>query len=194
MTDTNAKILPALDRAALKAIIKARSFSQGTNVTLASGRASTFYFDMKPTMLDPNGAVQVALAMADIIAPLDADYVGGLAMGAVPIVSSIAPVSAIAGAPIEVFFVRKEAKGHGAQRQIEGLAAGETLEGKKVVIVEDVTTTGGSALQAVEVVRAAGGTVADIVTIVDREEGAEANLTPEGITLHAVFKASEFKD
>ncbi len=193
MNDNEMGGLPGFDRAALMAIIRARSFSQGTNVTLASGRASSFYFDMKPTMLDPDGAVQVALAMARTIKPLKADFVGGLAMGAVPIVSALAPVSALAGDPIRVFFVRKEAKGHGAKRQVEGLAVGESLDGKRVVVVEDVTTTGGSAMQAVEVVREAGATVTDLVTIVDREEGAEKNLSPEGIALHPIFRASEFK-
>ena len=93
-------------------------------------------------------------------------------MGAVPLAGAIAQLSWIKGHPIAAFFVRKKPKEHGARLAVEGLAKGESLQGKRVVIVEDVTTTGGSALKAVEAVRDAGGEVALVFTMVDRDEGA----------------------
>ena len=94
-------------------------------------------------------------------------------MGAVPLAGAIAQLSWIKGHPIAAFFVRKKPKEHGARLAVEGLAKGETLQGKRIVIVEDVTTTGGSAIKAVEAVRDAGGEVALVFTMVDREEGAD---------------------
>ena len=93
-------------------------------------------------------------------------------MGAVPLAGAIAQLSWIKGHPIAAFFVRKKPKEHGARLAVEGLAKGESLQGKRVVIVEDVTTTGGSALKAVEAVRDAGAEIALVFTMVDREEGA----------------------
>jgi orotate phosphoribosyltransferase len=180
------------DKARLIEIVRERSFSNDREISLASGRKSMLYFNMKPTMMDPEGAAIIADMILDKLAPLDADYVGGLEMGAVPIVSMVSPASFRRGTPVRAFFVRKSAKGHGTQALIEGLAPGDSLEGKHVVIMEDVTTTGGSALQAVEVARAAGATVADIVTLLDREEGAREALAEQGLALHAVMRAPEF--
>src|SRR6202012_3230614 len=98
------------------------------------------------------------------------DYVGGLEMGAVPLAGAIAQLSWLKGHPIAAFFVRKKPKEHGARLAIEGLAKGETLAGKRIVVVEDVTTTGGSAMKAVEALREAGADVALVFTMVDREE------------------------
>ena len=131
-----------------------------------------FYFNMKPTMLDPEGGYLIGQLMLDAIEGTQADLIGGLEMGAVPIASVVAALSHARGRRLPAFFVRKQAKEHGTKSLIEGLAPGETLAAKRVVIIEDVTTTGGSALKAVEAVRADGGEVVRVVTVVDRCEGA----------------------
>lgn len=184
----------AAGRPRLANIIRQKSFSSGGEIKLASGKSSNFYFNMKPTMLDPEGAGLIGILMFDAIADIGADYVGGLEMGAVPIVSTVAPTSHRYGRPLPAFFVRKKAKGHGTQLLIEGVPPGQSLEGKKVAMVEDVTTTGGSVLAAIETVRQAGGEVVCVATIVDRLEGARANLAGHGLELIALFRADEFKD
>ena len=183
----------AEDRARLKAIIAARSFKSGGEVTLASGKSSTFYFDMKPTMLDPEGSLLLSELLLDAISGTNADAIGGLEMGAVPIASFMAPASFAKGKPLQAFFVRKQAKEHGTKSLIEGLAEDESLAGKRVIIVEDVTTTGGSALKAVEIVRAEGGEIAQIITLVDRQEGAVGMFREQGLPFLALFAAEEFR-
>lgn len=163
---------PSDAKKALIALIKQRSFQDGGEMKLASGRTSSFYFNMKPTMLHPEGAHLIASLILQRIAGLEARFIGGLEMGAVPIAAAVAAVSHAADAPIRAFFVRKQAKEHGTRSLIEGLAPSETLAGQKIVIVEDVTTTGGSAIKAADAVRAEGGDVVAVVTIVDRREGA----------------------
>jgi orotate phosphoribosyltransferase len=174
-------------------IIKTRSFQSGKEVTLASGRTSTYYFNMKPTMLDAEGAHLIATLILDAVDGLDADLIGGLEMGAVPIASAVAAVSQTYGKPIGAFFVRKQAKDHGTRSLVEGLANGESLKGKKVVIVEDVTTTGGSAIKAAEAVRAEGADVVRVVTVVDRQEGAADAFTAAGLTLRPILTLADFK-
>ena len=159
-------------KARLIDIIKARSFQSGKEIKLASGRTSTYYFNMKPTMLDAEGAHTIATLILEAIAGMKPDLVGGLEMGAVPIASAVAAVSRAEGRPVNAFFVRKQAKEHGTQSLVEGLPAGDSMSGKRVVIVEDVTTTGGSAIKAAEALRAEGAEIVGVVTIVDREEGA----------------------
>jgi orotate phosphoribosyltransferase len=178
-------------RARLKKIIATRSFGRG-EVTLASGRKSDFYFNLKPTMMNPEGAALLAELTFEAIKDGNYDYIGGLEMGAVPLAGAIAQFSWIKTQPIPAFFVRKKPKEYGAQAQVEGLLKGETLAGKRVVIVEDVTTTGGSALKAVESVRESGGEVALVLTMVDREEGASDTFRDAGLPFKALFKASEF--
>jgi orotate phosphoribosyltransferase len=178
-------------RARLADIIRARSFGRG-EITLASGRKSDFYFNLKPTMLDAEGASLLAELTLDALISEKIDYVGGLEMGAVPIAGAIAQLSFMRGDPIQAFFVRKKPKEHGAKLTVEGLARGESLQGKRVVIVEDVTTTGGSALKAVEVVREAGGEVAFVFTMVDREEGAGETFKEAGLEFRSLFHAAEF--
>ena len=180
------------DRDRLLDIIRRRSFRQAGEFRLVSGRTSTIYFNLKPTMLDPDGARLIGAAMAERAAELGADCVGGLEMGAVPIVSAAAAMSAVAGRPVGAFFIRKQAKEHGTQSLVEGLAEGESLAGRKVLVVEDVTTTGGSALKAIAAIRAAGGAVDHVVTIVDREEGATEAFATADIELHALFRKAEF--
>jgi orotate phosphoribosyltransferase len=178
-------------RARLAEIIRKRSFGRG-ETTLASGRKSDFYFNLKPTMLDPEGAALLAELTYEALKDDGLDYVGGLEMGAVPLAGAIAQLSWIKGHPIAAFFVRKKPKEHGARLAVEGLAKGESLQGKRVVIVEDVTTTGGSALKAVEAVRDAGGEIALVFTMVDREEGATEAFAEAGLTFRSLYKASEF--
>lgn len=182
------------DREKLQEIIRRRSLRVGGSFKLASGRTSSVYLNLKPTMLDPHGARLIGAALAEKAAALGADYVGGLEMGAVPIVAATAAMSAVAGNPVKAVFVRKQAKDHGTQSLVEGLAEGESLEGKKVVVVEDVTTTGGSSLKAVVLLRSAGATVEHVVTVVDREEGATEAFAVEGIALDALFRKREFTD
>ena len=179
------------ERQELIAVIKRRSLRSGQEFTLASGRKSTVYVNLKPTMLDPEGARLIGAALAEKAAALNADCVGGLEMGAVPLVSAAAAMSAVAGQPVGAMFIRKTAKDHGTRSLIEGLAEGETLAGRHVVVVEDVTTTGGSSLKAVAALREAGAEVAHVVTVVDREEGAGEAFAAAGVTLHALCLKSE---
>ncbi len=178
-------------RARLFEIIRRRSFGRG-EVTLASGRKSDFYFNLKPTMMDPEGATLLAELTYEALKDEHFDYIGGLEMGAVPLAGAIAQISWIKGHPIAAFFVRKKPKEHGARLAIEGLAKDETLAGKRIVVVEDVTTTGGSAMKAVEALREAGADVALVFTMVDREEGAAETFEQAGLPFRALYKASEF--
>lgn len=178
-------------RARLKDIIRKRSFGRG-EITLASGRKSDFYFNLKPTMLDPEGAALLAELSLDALRDDEIDYIGGLEMGAVPIAGAIAQLSWLKGHPVAAFFVRKKPKEHGARLAVEGLAKGESLNGKRVVIVEDVTTTGGSAIKAVDAVKDAGGEVVLVFTMVDRDEGATEAFAEAGIPFRALYKAGEF--
>jgi orotate phosphoribosyltransferase len=178
-------------RTRLADIIFKRSFGRG-EITLASGRKSDFYINLTPTMLDAEGAALLAELTLDALANDRIDYVGGLEMGAVPIAGAIAQLSFMKGKPISAIFVRKKPKEHGAKLSVEGLAKGETLAGKRVVIVEDVTTTGGSAMKAVEAVRDAGGEVAFVFTMVDREEGATEFFNEQKMPFRALYRAKEF--
>jgi orotate phosphoribosyltransferase len=180
------------ERQTLLEIIRRRSFRQGGEFRLASGRTSTIYFNLKPAMLDPEGARLIGAALAEKAAELGADYVGGLEMGAVPLVAATAAMSAVAGRPVRAVFVRKAAKEHGTRSLVEGLAEGESLSGRRVVVLEDVTTTGGSALKAIDALRSAGAVVRHVVTVVDREEGADATFGGAGVALDALFRKSDF--
>src|SRR5579885_3000005 len=178
-------------RARLHDIIRRRSFGRG-EVTLASGRKSDFYFNLKPTMLDPEGAALLAQLTLDALASEELDYIGGLEMGAVPIAAAASAVSALTDSPVHAFFVRKQPKEHGAKLLIEGLMKGESLEGKRVAVLEDVTTTGGSAMKAVDAVKDAGAEVALVFTMVDRQEGATETFAQAGIKFVSLFTADEF--
>ena len=175
----------------LAAIVGALSFGR-KDVVLASGRPSHFYFDMKPSMLNPEGAFLVTKLLFARCRAAGAAFVGGLEMGAVPITGGIVAYSHQRGEPIAGFFVRKAAKEHGARKLIEGLAPGASLAGKRVVVVEDVTTTGGSAQKVVAALREMGAAIDTVLTIVDREEGAVETFAAEGIALVPLLKASRF--
>ena len=183
----------AANRARLIEIIRARSFQEGPAFKLASGKTSTFYFNMKPTMLDSEGAYLVATLMLDRIEGIGADLIGGLEMGAVPIASSVAAIAHTRGRKLPAFFVRKQAKEHGTQSLVEGLAKGESMAGKRVVIVEDVTTTGGSALKAAQALQEAGADIVRVLTIVDRLDGAAEAFAGAGLTFEPLLTLSDFR-
>ncbi|HYM30262.1 MAG TPA: orotate phosphoribosyltransferase [Candidatus Cybelea sp.] len=178
-------------KARLKRIIAEKSLIRGDALKLASGATSKYYFDMKPTMFDPEGAGLIADLIIAALAGAKVDLIGGLEMGAVPIVACVAQRS-FPARPIAGFFVRKQPKDHGTQRLIEGTPRGMDMRGKHVALLEDVTTTGGSVMKAVNAVRAEGAVVETIITIVDRLEGAAANLAREGLRLVPLITAVEF--
>ncbi len=184
MTDTPLSTLIAL--------LATRSAKRGDFV-LASGRRSSLYVDCRLTTMSPDG--QMLIGRAGLAALRDSgwpvDSIGGLTLGADPIAYAIAHASALAaergdGAMVRAFTVRKEAKQHGTGKLIEG----PFVAGDRVVVVEDVVTTGGSALKAVEAVRAAGGTVLGVLALVDREEGGREAIEAAGLAVRSLVPAS----
>jgi orotate phosphoribosyltransferase len=186
-------ITPAAAKTRLIEVIRRRSYGSGVEIKLASGRTSNFYFNMKPTMMDPEGAHLLALLVVDALRGKGIDLVGGLEMGAVPLAAAVAAVSHSEGYPLPAFFIRKQAKDHGTRSLVEGLPKGDTLAGKRVAILEDVTTTGGSALKAIEAVRADGADVVTALTLVDRDEGAADAFRAAGIPFRAILTVHDFK-
>lgn len=167
-------------------IIKEKSLLRG-HFKLASGAMSDYYLDLKPTTFDAEGARLVGeIVYGMLVDHADVDSIGGLELGAVPIVVNVCARSS-SERPIKGFVVRKENKGHGTDKKIDG----NFTPGATVVLIEDVTTKGGSVMQAVRAVREKGATVKKIITIVDRLEGATANLKNEGIELEAIYTARE---
>ena len=167
-------------------IIKQKSLLKG-RFKLVSGAMSDYYLDMKPTTFDPEGAALVSEIICNmLIDDPDVDSIGGLELGAVPIIVSVCARS-WRGRPINGFVVRKEKKGHGTNRQIDG----NFKPNSTVVLIEDVTTKGGSVMQAVRAVREQGGRVKKIITVVDRLEGAAENLKREGIDLVAIYTTKD---
>ena len=182
-----------INRARLIDLIKERSFQEGPAFKLASGKTSTFYFNMKPTMFDSEGAFLVASLILDQIEGIEADLIGGLEMGAVPIAASVTAIAHMRGRKLPAFFVRKQVKQHGTQALVEGLAKGESMSGKKVVVVEDVTTTGGSALKAAEALKAEGAEIVRIITIVDRLDGAAETFENAGFKFVPLLTLTDFR-
>jgi orotate phosphoribosyltransferase len=174
-------------RKKLFAMLKEKAFRRG-RITLVSGRESDFYFDMKPAMLDPDGAALMAELILQEIQDVKADCVGGLEMGAVPLIAPVAMLSVDFGRRLLGFFVRKAVKDHGTKKRVDG----NDIAGKSVIILEDVTTTGGSAMDAVEAVTAAGAKVALVISILDRGEGAADLYAKAGIPFKSLFRAEEF--
>jgi orotate phosphoribosyltransferase len=169
-------------------LISERSFVRKA-VTLSSGKQSNHYFDMKLTMLHPIGAGLLAELIFARLPQAPIDYVGGLELGAVPLISPLAMLSASKGRPIPGLIVRKAPKAHGTQKLVEGA---DNLRGKNVVIVDDVTTTGESAMKSIRALQAEGANVVLVISIVDRDEGAEELYRREGIPFAPLFRASEF--
>lgn len=179
---------------ALQHIIRERSFLEGEAKTLASGKTSNFYFDMKRTMSQPEALNHIADLFLPIIYAGDCDFVGGLEMGAIPVLNAVSMRSATPPfeRPIPLFWIRKQPKEHGTKRVLEGQDIDE-LKGKTAVMVDDVTTTGNSVLKAIREARQNGVTISRVVTIVDRLEGAKENLAREGIDLICLFDANDFR-
>lgn len=169
-------------------LLATRSAKRG-RFTLASGRQSDLYIDCRLTTMHPEGLSLIGPLGLDRIGALGwrPDAVGGLTLGADPVSYAIAYASQLAGTPVRAFTVRKEAKTHGTGKLIEG----PFEPGDRVVVVEDVITTGGSALKAVEAVRAAGGSVLGVLAVVDREEGGREAIERAGLSVAALARASE---
>jgi orotate phosphoribosyltransferase len=152
----------------LMEIILAKSFqySEEPIFKLVSGGVSKFYFNCKPTMLDPEGKELIGRLIFSTIRDLQVAGIGGLELGSVPISSAVSLISQLEGQPIKEFIVRKEKKDHGIPAKVEG----ECVAGEKVVVVDDVITTGGSTIKAIEAVQKLGLEVSKVVVLVDREE------------------------
>lgn len=176
---------------ALFKIIKERSFKRG-KFKLSSGAESDVYFNLKPTMMSPDGAELAARAFLHLIWAEGVEFVGGLEMGAVPLIGSLAALSQCEAKPVKTFFVRKKKKEHGTMDLVEGLGPDQTLKSKRVMVVDDVATTGGSILRAVEAARKDGGIVDVALVLVNRDEGAEEALRKAGVRLLSVFHARDF--
>lgn len=174
----------------LKAIIRDLSYEE-REVTLASGRRSNFYFDGKQTTLHSRGGLLVGQAFWEEVKQFGVkiDGVGGLTLGADPIATATSIAAQLEGVDVHAFIIRKEPKGHGTGQWLEGRK--NLLPGSKVVIVEDVTTTGGSSMKAVERAKEEGLEVVGIITLVDREEGAREAIEGAGQVLRTVFTKSE---
>lgn len=178
---------PAVDRARLRAILLERSLRFG-DFTLSSGARSPYYIDVRQTSLHPEGALRIARLLTPLLREAGVDAVGGLTLGADPIVGAVALWTELQGAGIPGFIVRKEAKGHGAGRRIEG----PFRPGLKVAIVDDVITRGGSALAAFEAATEAGGDVRLVACVVDRGEGGEEEFASRGVPFRSLFHIREF--
>ncbi len=151
--------------------------------TLASGKKSDHYFEGKRLTLHPEGAYQLGREVLDRLAEIDVDAIGGLAMGAFPMITAVALVGHLEGRPISSFIVREAPKAHGTKRQIEG----HFKEGSRVAIVDDVITTGGSVRKAIQAVEAANCKVVKVIVIVDRHEGGSDELKNEGYDFTAII-------
>ena len=178
------------ERNELMQIIRELSYEE-REVTLASGRKSNFYFDGKQTCLHARGGLLVGKAFWQEVKQFvgSVDGVGGLTLGADPIATATSIAATLEGRSVHAFIIRKEPKGHGTGQWLEGRK--NLPAGSRVVIVEDVTTTGGSSMKAVERARQEGLEVVGIVTLVDREEGARENIEGEGLVLRSVFTRTQ---
>ena len=169
-------------------LLARRSVRRG-NFTLASGRQSSFYVDCRLTTMSPQGLSSIGPIGLSVIRDRgwDADSIGGLTLGADPVSYAISYASADTRKPLRAFTVRKEAKAHGTGKLIEGPF--ET--GDRVVVIEDVITTGGSALKAAEVIRAAGASILGVLAVVDREEGGREAIEAAGYQVASIARVSE---
>jgi orotate phosphoribosyltransferase len=181
-------VTPA-DRQALLNLILNVSFER-KEVTLASGKKSNFYLDLRQTLMRPKGVSLAGRLVLDLLqSGPSVEAVGGMAVGAVPLVTAV--LSAAAADPatdaLLGFFVRKEKKKHGTGKQVDGAF----MPGQTVALLEDTTTTGGSTLEALDLVEAAGGKVARVICLVDRGEGALEAFAERGVRLEAIFNRED---
>lgn len=153
-------------------------------VTLSSGKEADYYVDLRRATLHHRAAPLIGALLRELVTDWDFAAAGGLTMGADPVALAILHAP---GRPIDGFVVRKSAKTHGLQRQIEG----PEVAGKRVLVVEDTTTTGNSPLTAVRALRAAGATVVGVATVVDRDTGADAAITAEGLEYRYLFSKTD---
>jgi orotate phosphoribosyltransferase len=180
--ETSAQALS--DRAELLAAIKAQAVIRGDFV-LSSGQHASWYVDLRRILLDGRVAPLAGRVMLDLTADLAYDAVGGLTLGADPVATAMMHAAANRGTAVNAFVVRKKEKKHGTQRQIEG----PDVTGRRVLAVEDTSTTGGSVLTAVEALREAGAEVVGVAVLVDR--GARANITGRGLTYRAAYDLAD---
>ena len=159
-------------------LVKEKSLITDVERVLTSGRVSNYYIDAKMTTLDPKGANLTARLFLEVLKSYDIDAIGGYTLGADPIVSAVAALSAETERPLPAFIVRKEPKKHGERKMIEG----PFERGWRVAVVDDVVTTGGSTLKACKAVEEEGGEVVVALTLVDRLEGGRENLEEQGYT------------
>lgn len=177
--------------AALVALLAERSAKRG-QFTLASGKQSTFYIDARLTTMSPEGLSIIGPLGLSVLGETEwaVDSVGGLTLGADPISYAISYASAHSGHRLRAFTVRKEAKAHGTGKLIEG----PFRQGDRVAVIEDVITTGGSALRAIDAVRSVGGIVKGVLALVDREEGGRQEIEKSGVPVMAITTASQIID
>ncbi|MDQ6703134.1 MAG: orotate phosphoribosyltransferase [Pseudomonadota bacterium] len=173
----------------LREIIRVHSLKRGDFV-LASGRTSTYLFQLRQTTMLPEGAALIGEIIVEYMKKHGIACIGGLELGAVPIVSAVAAMSHLKGFPVDAFFVRKAQKEHGARERIDG----HLRPGAEVLMIDDVATTGGSILKAIEGMEGHGSYVRRALAVVDREEGAAENLAKQDIQLAAIYKKSDFPE
>jgi orotate phosphoribosyltransferase len=171
------------DRERLLHLIQTRAYRQG-EVTLASGQKSDFYIDGKMIELSPEGAHLIGEVLYERIRELNVQAVGGLAVGAVPLVTSIVISAHHHGGGLEGFFVRAEAKSHGTMKVIEGYLPNP---GDRVVVVDDVITSGKSVMKAIDAAKERGAQIAAVLAIVDRDAGARSFFESQGYRYEAIF-------
>ncbi|APD47852.1 orotate phosphoribosyltransferase [Synechococcus sp. CS-602] len=176
----------ATPRATVLSLLAERAYRHG-RFTLASGRSSDHYINCKPVSLSGPGLAALALLMLEQV-ETEASAVAGLTLGADPLVSGVAMAAALAGRSLDALIVRKQAKGHGTGAWLEGPLP---ALGSRITVLEDVVTTGGSSLKAVDQLRQAGYVVERVVTIVDRQEGGLAAMTAAGLELRALYLLEE---
>jgi len=156
-------------------------------VTLSSGRTANYYVDMRRVTLDGAAAPVIGRVMRELVADWDFAAVGGLTLGADPVATAMLHAAAAAGDRLDAFVVRKAEKAHGLQRRIEG----SPVAGRRVLAVEDTSTTGGSVLTAVQALREAGADVVGVAVIVDRDTGAREAIEAEGLAYRFAVSAGD---
>lgn len=176
--------------AGLKRLLLERSVKKGSFI-LASGKHSDIYVDARLTTMSPEGMLLIGqLGLAMILEHgWKPDSIGGLTMGADPVAFAISHTSALAGAPVRAFSVRKEAKTHGTGNQIEG----PFQKGDRVVVIEDVITTGKSALQAIDAIERSGGEILGVLAVVDRQDGGREAIGTRGYEVVALTNITDLK-
>ena len=175
------------DRQELIRLFHQRALKFG-DFTLASGKKSTYYLDGKQISLHSAGLRLVSLGLLDLLADVPFDAIGGMTIGADPIVGGVLVAAAERNVSLDGFLVRKEPKGHGTQRYVEG----PVVPGASVVVIDDVVTSGGSALEAVDRIVEFGCKVVCVVGIVDRKEGGAANFAARGLPFRSLLTIEDF--